>query len=162
MTPVEARLAMRDKNRNRAFSTFVFALVLSLIAIPTAASAQETQDTTKLAAPLRTARAELTAAYVGLNPQAAARFFSDSAVVDFQGQVITGKPGVTEWLVGSLQGLSSLRFGSASFTVSETQVVERASYTVTTTDGTEQAGSSEATWRKQADGSWKVVRLVVG
>ena len=146
-------------HRNRVIPALLFAL--ALVAAPSAASAQETQDTMKLASPLRTARAEMTAAYVALNAQGAARHFSDSAVVDFQGQLISGKPGVIEWLTGSLQGLSSIRFGSASFTVTETQVIERASYTVTIPDGTEQGGSTEATWRKQADGSWKVVRLTV-
>jgi ketosteroid isomerase-like protein len=140
---------------------FSLALVLAVFAAPAVAIAQETQDTMKLAAPLRTARAGMNSAYTALDAQAAARFFSDSAVVNFQGEVITGRTAVQSWLTNSLQGLSALRFGPSSFTVSETEVIERASYTVTTSDGGEQSGSSESTWRRQPDGSWKVVRLTV-
>lgn len=152
---------MRAPHRILLTPAFGLLFLLATVVVPTAATAQETQDTMKLAAPLRTARAALSAAYTALNGQEASRSFSDSAVVDFQGQVFTGRPAVQEWLSGALQGLSSIRFGTPSFTVAETEVTERTGYTVVTTDGTEQGGSTEATWRRQADGSWKIVRLTV-
>src|SRR5688500_14607692 len=70
------------------FAAIVTAPAAGFAQPPATAVPQETQDTTKLAAPLRAARAEMTAAYVALNATAAGRFFADSAVVNFQGEVL--------------------------------------------------------------------------
>ena len=150
---------MLTDNRGRRLDTLVVLVALAAMAAPSSARAQETQDTMKLAAPLRTARAALTAAYVALDARAAGRHFSDSAVVNFQGQVLSGRAAVDGWLTNSLQGISSIRFGASTFTVAETEVTERSTYTVVVSDGASQEGTTEATWKRQPDGSWKVIRL---
>jgi ketosteroid isomerase-like protein len=137
-------------------------LMVALLLAPVAAGAQETQDTTRLPAGLRTARAAFQGAYQGLDPAAAGDTFTDSAVVDFQGQLYTGKVAIVEtFLPTSIQGLSSVRFGASTFTVSQDQVVENGTYFVVPEGAPEQAGAFRTTWRRQADGSWKISRLEV-
>jgi ketosteroid isomerase-like protein len=146
--------------RRRASVTLALTF-LALLAAPGAMSAQETQDTMRLPAALRTARAGLTGAYTALNASAASQFYADSATVNFQGQVFTGRSAIEAWLVDALQGLSAIRFAAPTFVVSENEVSERGGYTVALPDGTEQPGSAETVWRRQSDGSWKVMRLTV-
>ena len=146
---------------NRVLVRYAPVLLLLLLAMPLKLNAQETQDTTKLEARLRAARAEISAAYSALDAARTVGHYADSAVVEFQGEVFNGKPAIQAWLTDALAGLSALRFGPANFTIAPTEVVERTAYTVVLPDGTQQQGSSTATWRKQRDGSWKVVRLVV-
>src|SRR5688572_4903804 len=112
---------MHHPRASRVSAARSLLLFVALVAAPAAIHAQETQDTMRLRAPLRTARAAMTAAYGALDARRAAGFFTDSAVVEFQGQVITGRPAVDGWLSESLQGIGGIRFGSASFTVSESQ-----------------------------------------
>lgn len=136
-------------------------LALALLA-PAAASAQETQDTTRLPAAVRTARATFQAAYRGLDPVAAAGTFADSAVVDFQGQLFSGRVAIVEsFLPTSVQGLASIRFGPSSFTITDREVVENGSYFIVPEGGPEQGGSFRTTWRRMGDGAWKIVKLDV-
>jgi ketosteroid isomerase-like protein len=138
------------------------ALIGALLLAPAALAAQETQDTTRVPAGLRTARAAFQAAYRGLDPMAAADLFTDSAVVDFQGQIFSGKVAIVEsFLPTSIQGLSSVRFGPSSYRIAEGEIVENGSYFVVPEGASEQAGGYRTTWRRQADGSWKVARLEV-
>jgi ketosteroid isomerase-like protein len=135
----------------------LFALVLAL---PAMARAQETSDTTKLAAGLRTVRASYSKALTSMDANAAAAAFADSVYIEFQGQAFAGKQAAVGWLSEALQGVSALRFSEPTFTISADQVVERTTYTVSTPGGDNQ-GSTESTWKKQKDGSWKLLRLVV-
>lgn len=152
---------MQNANRTRAALWLVPALLLVLCAGPAELVAQETQDTMKLAAPLRAARAALSGGYAALDPGRVSVLFADSAVVQFRDQMYSGKQAVDGWIADSMMGLTQVRFGTSSFTISETEVVDWNTYMVTLGDGTQVEGTSEATWRKQADGSWKVIRLVV-
>ena len=136
------------------------AMFALLIALPAVARAQETSDTTKLAAGLRTVRNSYAKALSSMDANGAAAAFADSVYVEFQGQTFAGKQAATGWLTEALQGVSGLRFSEPTFTVSADQVVERASYTVSTPGGDGQ-GATETTWKKQKDGSWKLARLVV-
>jgi ketosteroid isomerase-like protein len=135
---------------------------LVLVVSPAAVAAQETQDTTRLPTQLRSARGAFQSAYLALDPSAAGSLFTDSAVVDFQGQIFSGRVAIVEtFLPQSTQGLAALRFGTSSFTISEGQIVENGNYFVVPEGGSEQAGSYRTTWRRQQDGGWKVARLEV-
>jgi hypothetical protein len=136
------------------------ATLCGLLLLPAALAAQETQDTMRVPAELRTARVALNKAFTSADPTAAAPFFADSSSVDFRGEVYNGHAAVTGWLQQALQGISSLRFSAPTFVVSPTEITERLSYTVGTPEG-DQTGQSEAVWRKQRNGSWKVVRMRV-
>jgi ketosteroid isomerase-like protein len=135
--------------------------LLAILVIPGAIAAQETEDTTKLAPALRTARNALTAAWMARDAQAVSRFFADSAAVSTPDQTLNGKAAIDGWLAETTQALSAVRFGTSRFVISESEVTERSTYTVVLGDGTEQSGSAENIWRRQADGSWKVTRLTV-
>ena len=135
----------------------LIAASIALAAHPVVTQAQATQDTTKLPAAMRAARAQLNTALTGLKAADAAALFADSAVAEFQGQVFSGKPAVQAWLTDALAGVSSLRFNNFRFTISENEIVESADYAVGTPDG-EQPGSTETVWRL-VNGAWKVVRL---
>jgi len=137
-------------------------LIGGLLAAPAAAGAQETQDTTRLPAGMRTARAAFQAAYVGLDPGSAAELFADSAVVDFQGQIFSGKSSIaTSFLPSSVQGLSSVRFGTSSYRITDAEIVENGTYFVVPDGAPAQSGAYRTTWRRMADGSWKVARLEI-
>ena len=150
----------KNHHTRRVLCHAVAALVL-VAAAPTTLDAQETQDTMKLSAPMREARAALSAGYVALDPGKVKRLYADSAVVNFQDQTYSGRHAVDGWIVESMQGLSSVRFGAGSFTIGDNEFIERNTYRVTLGDGTQVEGTSEAVWRRQPDGSWKVVRLSV-
>ena len=131
-----------------------------LLALPAVARAQETSDTTKLAAALRTVRASYSKALTSMDANAASATFADSVYVEFQGQAFAGKQAATGWLTEALQGVSGLRFSEPTFKISADEVVERTTYTVSTPGGDGQ-GATETTWKKQKDGSWKLARLIV-
>ena len=131
-----------------------------LLGVPAAARAQETTDTTKLAAPLRALRAAYSKALTSMDGNAAAAAFADSVYIEFQGQAYSGKEAATGWLNEALQGVSGLRFSEPTFTISDGEVTERATYTVSTSGGDAQ-GSTQTTWKRQKDGSWKMQRLIV-
>ena len=150
---------MQKLNHTRA--VLRLGAVLFLLVTPAGLEAQETQDTMKLAVPLRAARATLQAGYTAFDPAKVNVLFADDAVVMFQGETHSGRAAVDTWIENSMQGLSAIKFGTATFTVADTEVVDRNTYTVTLGDGTQQDGSSELTWRRQADGSWKIARLIV-
>ena len=133
---------------------------LFAVAVPATVRAQETTDTAKLAAPLRSARAAFNKGLSSGDGAGASAIFSDSVVVDFQGQVFTGKDAATGWLTEALQGVSALKFAPPTFTVADAEVTERASYTVSTPNG-DQSGTTETVWRKEKGGTWKVWRLRV-
>ena len=152
---------MQKVNHTRATLRLVAALFLLLCAAPAALRAQETQDTMKLAAPLRAARAALTAAYISLEPARANIHFADDAVVIFQDQTYRGRAAVDGWIVDSMTGVSAVRFGTPRFTIADAEVTDYNTYSVTLGDGSLAEGTSEMVWRRQADGSWKVVRLLV-
>lgn len=138
------------------------AFVGALLLAPVAAGAQETQDTTQLPAGLRTMRATFQTAYQRLDPGSGADAFADSAVVDFQGQIFSGKVAIVEsFLPSSIDGLSSVRFGPSSYRITQGEVIENGSYFVVPQGAPEQAGAYRTTWRQQADGSWKIARLEV-
>jgi hypothetical protein len=141
---------------------FAPALFLMTLVLPGAVQAQETtQDTMKLAAPLRTARAALSAGWSSMDAGKVTVAFSDSAVVEFGDQVMRGKQAVSAWVTEVLGGLSSLRMGSPSFTMAPALVTENNTYVVVTSDGSEQPGTVTTVWRRQADNAWKVVRMTV-
>jgi ketosteroid isomerase-like protein len=131
-----------------------------LLALPAGARAQETTDTAKLAAPLRAVRAAYAKALTSMDGNGAASAFADSVYVEFQGQTYAGKEAATAWLNEALQGVSALRFSEPTFTISDAEVTERATYTVSTPGGDAQ-GTTQTTWKRQKDGSWKMARLVV-
>jgi hypothetical protein len=135
-----------------------WATLFCLLVLPAAVAAQETQDTTKLPGEMRSARARLNSAFTSADAAAAAPFFTDSASVEFRGEYYNGHAAVTGWLQQALQGISSLRFSPATFVVAASEITERFSYTVGTPEG-DQTGQSETVWRKQTNGSWKVVRM---
>jgi ketosteroid isomerase-like protein len=145
--------------RTRIAAAVRIALLL-LIALPFAAAAQETQDTASLPESLRPIRTALGAAYARLDGATAATFFADDAAIEFDGQVLSGKQAVTGWFMQMFSQLEGLRPGTTTFRIAEDQVTERGSHVVIV-QGQEQAGSSETVWKRQADGSWKVARLIV-
>ena len=134
------------------------ATLCGLLLLPAALAAQETQDTMRVPAELRTARATLNKAFTSADPSGAATFFTDSSSVEFRGEVYNGHAAVTGWLQQALAGISSLRFSAPTFVVSAAEITERLTYTVGTPEG-DQTGQSESVWRKQRDGKWKVVRM---
>jgi hypothetical protein len=133
-------------------------LGLLLLAAPVAVQAQDTQDTMKVAAALRAERAGLNKALTALNAKGSVPFFAETAIVDFQGQTFTGRAEIEGWLTQAFSGLSSLKFGAASFKISDAEVIETVQYTVGTPEG-EQPGTTETTWRRGADNKWQVVRM---
>jgi ketosteroid isomerase-like protein len=142
----------------------LFLLFTLIVAAPANAAAQATQDSTKVPAPLRTARASFLTAISGFDANGAGAHFADSAVVNMQGEVIAGKPAISQgWLPGMFQTLASIRFGGSSYTIAADEVMETGThYVVPSEGGGEQPGTHYATWRRMADGSWKIVRLEVG
>ena len=134
---------------------------LLLLALPGAAPAQETQDTTKLPTALRSARNGLYTALVAMDAAKSSPFFADTAVVLFGGETFRGRTDIHTWLAGQFQVLKGVRFTGSTFNIADTQVTERAGYTVATPDAGEQSGTNEMIWSKQSDGSWKVVRLTI-
>lgn len=155
-------LSARRRNMQKPPRIVRLAALFALLAIvlPAAVRAQETSDTTKLAAPLRSARGTFNKALTAGDGAGAAAVFADSIMVDFQGQVYSGKEAATGWMVEALQGISALKFSPPTFKLSDTEVTETASYTVSTPGG-DQTGSTETVWKKQKDGAWKVQRLRV-
>jgi ketosteroid isomerase-like protein len=152
---------MQKATQTRVAPRLVVAAFVLLAAAPAVLGAQETQDTMKLSAQMRAARNALSAGYASLDPTKVKLLFTDSAVVLFQDEMHSGKQAVDAWVAESMTGLSAVRFGTGSFTISDAEVVERNTYVVTLSDGTTAEGTSEAVWRRQRDGSWKVVRLTV-
>lgn len=150
---------MHKLNHTRAAVRLATVLFLLFLVMPPALEAQETQDTMKLAAPLRAARAAFSGGYMAFDASKVTPLFTADAVVVFQNDSFSGKEAVDAWVANSMQGLSAIRFGTASFTVSDAEVVDRNTYVVTLGDGTTAEGTSELVWRRQADGSWKVARL---
>jgi len=134
-------------------------LLLSAVGAP--AAAQATQDTTALSTELRAARGTLSEAFSRLDANAATTLFTADAIVEFNGQVFNGHDAIRAWFDEAFSGLSALRSGTATFVVDDGEVTERSGYVVTTIDGQEQGGSSESVWRRQEDGSWRIVRLSV-
>lgn len=143
------------------FRTAVACAFILLAALPFAAAAQESQDTASLPEALRSVRTALAQAYGKLDGTASTAHFTDDAVVEFQGQVLSGKPAVGGWFAQMFSSLSAVRIGSSTFVVGDGEVTERASYTVVMQSGEEGQGQSEMLWKRQADGSWKVARLIV-
>lgn len=141
-----------------------FLALALLLAAPAAASAQATQDTTKVPAAMRTARASFLTAISGFDAAGAGRAFADSAVVNMQGELISGKPAIAQgWLPQMFQTLASIRFGASSYTIDDGEILETGThYVVPSEGGGEQPGTHYATWRRMPDGSWKIVRLEVG
>lgn len=136
------------------------ASLLLLIGLAAPASAQETQDSTRLPESLLTARAAMSAALTKLDHAAAAALFTEDGTVEFGAEAVTGRPAVERWFADALSGVSSLRFSPATFVITEDQVTERANYVVAVPDG-EQGGMSKTIWTRQKDGSWKVTQLIV-
>jgi ketosteroid isomerase-like protein len=136
------------------------ASLLLLLGLAAPAAAQQTQDTTRLPESLRTARASMSAALTKLDPAAAAALFTDDGAVEFAGEALTGRAAVQRWFADALSGVTSLNFSPATFEITADQVTERANYVVGVPEG-EQGGMSKTIWTRQADGSWKVTRLIV-
>jgi ketosteroid isomerase-like protein len=139
-------------------------LVVVLAAVsPAGVRAQATQDTTRLPEALRETRAKFNDAITRRDAAAAAPCFAEDAVVNFGGEVYTGRESVVNnWLAPTLGALMSLRIGGATFTVAEDEVVETASHGVDAGDGSgEQAGSHVVHWKRMPDGSWLVAKLEV-
>ena len=140
---------------------------LLLPPLASAARAQRTtQDTTKLATALRTARAAYATALGALNAAQVVEHFADSAVIvysvnaEFGDEVFTGKPAIVDFLTEA-SSVSALRFGPPGFTISPTEVTETSTYVVVLEDGSERPGTNTFVWRQQADGTWKVIRATV-
>jgi ketosteroid isomerase-like protein len=143
----------------RVVPGFFSLMLLLCFAVPT--SGQETQDAAQLPEGLRAARASLDSAFAKLDAGAAAALFTASGSVEFQGQTFAGRDAVGGWFAEAFAGLSGLKSGTSTFVVADGEVTERASYVVSISDGTEQQGTSETLWKRQEDGTWRVVRLVV-
>jgi ketosteroid isomerase-like protein len=155
---------MRQPTRPVPVILAVLALLLVLPAAPAAAqtpAAQETQDSMSLPEALRTARTALSAAYAKMDGAAVVAHFAEGGAVDFGGQVISGKQAVGGWFTEMFSTLAGLTSGAPTFFVTDGEIKERSDYTVHLPDGSQQGGSSETVWKKQADGSWKVARLIV-
>lgn len=134
--------------------------LLLLLALAAPAAAQETQDTMSLPEALRTSRAELGAAFAKLDAAAAAAVFTTDGAIEFQGQTVAGRQGVNGWFAEVFVGMSGVKSGSSAFVVADGTVTERASYVATGVDG-DVTGTTETVWKKQADGSWKVARMII-
>jgi hypothetical protein len=137
---------------------------LLVVAAPAAAHAQapaETSDTTKLAAPLRASMSAMKLALVGLKAAETSAHFAPDVVVEFQGMTYTGKLNAEAWLSGVFSQITSISFTASTFVVNVDEVVQKSSYTTMSPAG-EQPGSNQITWRRLADGTWKVVLLVAG
>ncbi len=140
------------------------ALALLLVAGTARVQAQEVTDTTKLPAAMRSARAGLNKALEAKDGVAAGAFFADSVVVDFQGDLYTGRrTAVDTWLVPTLSSVSSLRFSAGTFMMENGDIIERAVHHVVPADGSgdTQEGTHIVRWKHMPDGSWKVIRLTV-
>jgi ketosteroid isomerase-like protein len=145
----------------RRFASLVCTLLL-LLAVPATTAAQETQDTTALPESLLPARASLGAAWSKLDGAAVAAHFADNAIIEFEGQVMSGRPAVTGWLEQAVASLTSLQTGgTATFIIGTDDIRERGAYDFVTTSGEQRSGRSETLWKRQDDGTWKVARLTV-
>jgi ketosteroid isomerase-like protein len=146
---------------NRRHATAVATLTLLLLG--SAATAQEVRDTTRLPVPMRAARAGFTTALTALDARAAGNHFSDDVVVDFAGDLFTGRQAVVEqWLLQTLGGLASIRFGEGVFTLSEAEITERSAYSVLPAGETQaQPGTYVATWKLLPGAGWRISRLAV-
>jgi ketosteroid isomerase-like protein len=140
------------------FSALLFLLTWAL---PAAVSAQETQDTTKLARELRAARNAMSAGYAKMAGADVAAHYADDIVVMFGPEEIRGKEMATAWITQQLTALSGLRVDTPTFTVKADEVSERSGYTVSLPDGSSQTGTVETVWKKQTNGAWKVSRMTV-
>lgn len=137
------------------------ALVLLLV-LPRAAAGQETtEDEATLPAELRTARASLNEAMGRMDAAATTAHFIETGLVEFDGQVYSGRAAVGAWFTEAFAALASLTGGTSTFIVGDGEVTERASYSAVTSDGSPQGGRSETVWKRQEDGSWKIARLIV-
>lgn len=141
----------------------LFLLLTLLMAAPSAGAAQATQDTTKLPAAMRSARATFLTAISGFDTNGASAVFADSAVVDMMGEVISGKPAIAQgWLPQMFQTVASVRFGGSSYVIGATEIVETGThYVVPSEGGGEQPGTHITRWRRMPDGMWKIMRLEV-
>jgi len=139
----------------------LFALAL---AAPSAVGAQETTDTMRLPAEMRSARAALNTAITSFDANAAGAVFADSAVVNFGGEIISGKPAIAQgWLPQMFQTVASIRFGASSYVINDSEIVETGNhYVVPAEGGGEQPGTHITRWRRMPDGAWKVIGLDVG
>jgi hypothetical protein len=136
----------------------VLALSAALLAATSVGAQAQSQP--KLPQGFMEAQGALSAAFQSLNITAASAWFADSAVVDFQGEVFTGKQMIVEnWLPTALGGLHSLRFGESTFTVNGAEVTEATQHFAENEEGT-QPGNHRIRWRK-VGGQWRVLRLEV-
>jgi hypothetical protein len=125
-----------------------------------AANDGQAQNQPQLPQGFSEAQSALEAALEALNATAAGAWFADNAVVDFGGEIYTGKQTIVgNWLPGVLSGLHSLRFGESTFAVTGEEVTESTQHFVENQEGT-QTGNHRVLWRK-IDGQWRVSRLDV-
>ena len=135
-------------------------MFLVTLAVPAAASAQETQDTTKLVPALRAARNAMSAAYAKLAGADVATHYANDIVVQFGPDEFRGKEQATAWITQQLGALSGLKVDSPTFTITADQVTERAGYTVNLPDGSTSSGTVETVWKREGN-TWKVSRMTV-
>lgn len=145
--------------RSRSLSAVASLLLVIVLAAPTAAQ-ETTPDSTRLPESLNAARASMSGALGRLDNAGAAAHFTDDGSVDSRGQAVTGRAAIAAWFADALAGVTALRFGTATFIIADDQVTERAPYRLLTAEG-EQAGNTQTIWKRQADGSWKVIRFIV-
>jgi len=142
----------------RRGSRAVMALTAALLA--GASTGAQAQSQPKLPQGFMAAQGALSAAFQSLNATAASSWFADSAIVDFQGEIFTGKRMIVEnWLPATLGGLHSLRFAESTYTVNGEEVTESTQHFAENEEGT-QAGNHRVVWRK-VGGQWRVLRLDV-
>jgi uncharacterized protein (TIGR02246 family) len=122
-------------------------------------------DTSADAAAIRTAVAEWSAAARAENAEAFASFYADDAVLMLEGAPdVSGKTAIRETIEGMMQDPNfALGFTTTNIVVagSGDLAYETGRYVITSSDANNapanQSGGYVVVWRKQADGTWKVV-----
>jgi len=124
------------------------------------ASSAAAAQSTRPPAGVAEARSSLNAAFEARNAADAGKWFADSAVADFGGEIHRGRTAISEtWLPDVLGGLLSLSIGESTFSTEGDDVIDTASHTVQTTEGPDQ-GTHRLRWRRM-HGEWRVVLMEV-
>lgn len=135
-------------------------LALPLAAALVAVAPVSAQHDAHLPADFTAARTAVRAALVGFDAPSAAKWFAADAVVDMQGQVVSGLPAIRDgWLPGMMADLSSLVLEDGTFEITDAEITETAKHVAGTPEGP-MAGTHKMKWRKTAEG-WRITRLDV-
>lgn len=104
-------------------------------------------------------------AYMRKDSTTVAGYYADDAVMyDPKGGVVTGKPAIVSALSSMMKaGMDSLGVASTAFTASGDEAVDEGTYVMRTLDpqtkeATREQGSYRITFRRQADGTFKIAK----